>query len=179
MSTCPVLPWPHPKLLMPSGKVSVFDEHIRKLCQDLRDTAEAANAPMLSAPQIGALAQVIYFAPTLAGQPLVLVNPVVEDKSPITQHHKESCASLPGIIIDMQRAASIAIAAQNARGDAFAFRAEGVFAQAIQHELQHLEGKTLIEGAKRAKRWFYRDRMKKYGGADGGMLDYRTIRMGA
>jgi peptide deformylase len=176
MSVCPVLPWPHPLLLKPSGEVQNFDAHIERLCRDLHDTAVAAEAPMMSAVQIGAAARVIYISNQIAGQPLMLINPVVEQKSALLQHHQEACASLPGIVIDIWRSASITIAAKNIRGDAFAFNAEGTLAQAIQHELNHLDGKTMIECAKKAKRWFYRERMAKYGGASGGVLDYRQIR---
>lgn len=176
MSVCPVLPWPHPMLAMPSGKVEKFDAHIAKICRDLFDTAQAAGAPMMSAVQIGARAQIVYIGKELAGQQLILVNPVIEDKSLITQHHKESCASTPGIVIDMQRAASVTVAAKNERGDEFAFKADGMFAQAIQHEMNHLEGKTIIDCSKRSKRWFYRERLAKYGGAKGHVLDYRELR---
>jgi peptide deformylase len=179
MSVCPVLPWPHPLLAQPSGKVEKFDAHIEQICRDLYDTAQAAEAPMMSAVQIGARAQIVYISKQICGQPLMLINPVVESKSVITQHHKEACASTPGVIIDMQRAASIVVSAKNKRGDEFTVRADGLFAQALQHELNHLEGKTIIDCAKRAKRWFYKERMAKYGGAKGHVLDYRELRLDA
>lgn len=170
---CPVLPWPHPKLSEQSGIVTHFDVHIEKLCMDLCDTAHAAGAASMSAIQIGAAAKIIYITKLVAGQPLMLVNPVYEERGALLQHHKESCASLPGVTIDMQRSATIQIAAQNSRGDRFAFKCDGPLAQAIQHEMAHLEGKTIVDQARPGKRWFYRDLMRKYGGARGYMLDYR------
>ncbi len=80
--------------------------------------------------------------------------------------------STPTIDVDIQRWASVRVRAQSLNGDEFTVPAAGVLAQALQHELNHLDGKTIIECANRSKLWFYKEKMKPFGGARGMVIDY-------
>jgi peptide deformylase len=151
---------------------NAFGESLKEIARDLFDTVAAAAGVMASAPQIAERARLIYIAKQVAGEALFVANPVMIEHGALLQHHKESCMSCPGITIDIQRYASIVVVGRNTSGGEITVRADGALAQAIQHELNHLEGKTIIECAKRAKRWFYREKMRKYGGHKGNVLEY-------
>jgi len=169
----PVLPWPHPLLGQKVPECTTFGEPLKEVARDLFDTVAAAGGVMGSAPQIMAKARLIYIARQVAGEPLFIANPVMLEHGELLQHQQESCMSCPGITIDIQRYASVVVAGRNTNGDEITVRANGTLAQALQHELNHLDGKTIIECAKRAKLWWYREKMKKYGGHRGNLLDYR------
>ena len=181
MSVRPILPWPHKLLSERSAPIPDFGDHaqnlLKALCQDMFDTVAAADGRGLSAIQIGAKWRVIYIAKQIAGEPLYMVNPVIASHGEILQHMPEGCMSTPTIDVDIQRWASIRVRAQKINGDEFTIPAYGVLAQAIQHELNHLEGKTVIECANRSKRWFYRDKLKRFGGASGKLIDYGSAQL--
>lgn len=173
MAVRPVIPWPHPLLGQRVPECTVFGEPLKQVARDLFDTVEAAGGVMASAPQILARARLIYVSNQVAGEALFIANPVMVSHGEGLQHQKESCMSCPGITIDIQRYASVVVAGRNLDGDEMTVRADGDLAQAIQHELNHLDGKTIIECGKRTKLWFYREKMRKFRGDRGGLLDYR------
>lgn len=176
MAAKPILPYPHPLLRQRSQEIPAFDAHAKKLLEHLqlhlRKTLRACGGPALSAVQIGAPWRVILVTAKLAGNELLLVNPVLEAHGSLFQHHVESCASTPGINVDIQRWAMVDIVARDIRGDHFRVQADSVLAQVLQHELNHLDGKPIVECAKLGKRRFLTEKLEPLGGARGALLDY-------
>jgi peptide deformylase len=176
LSIRPVLPWPHKLLAEKSQDIPTFDDHaqrlLKELCQDMADTVEAAGGRGLSAIQIGARWRVVYVSKLVAGEPLFLVNPVMLSHGELQQHLVEGCMSVPTVEVDIWRWASVRVEACTVRGDVFQVPAGGLLAHALQHELNHLDGKTIVECSHRSKRWFYKEKLKPFGGARGMLLDY-------
>lgn len=176
----PVLAYPHPLLSTESWKVPDFGGDRAKamlasLAQDMHDTVQVAGGKSISGIQLGARWQAIYVCKELAGEPLVMFNPQLLGHGELLQHMREGCLSVPTIDIDVQRFASVRVWGQHVDGSAFEVDAVGVFAQALQHELAHLRGHTIIECCAPPKRSFLRKRLQRqFGGADGKMIDYAT-----
>jgi peptide deformylase len=176
MASRGILGFPHPLLSTPSRPIFDFDarakQHMKSLWTDLRDTAAKANAPALSAVQIGAQWAAIYVSRMIDGEELFLVNPVIIERSPLVQEMNETCASLPGIELKIKRSASLTVAYRKVNGDEGKLVATGNLAQCLGHELQHLYGKTLFDCAHPRKRYLIREHCEKISGPAGSVLNY-------
>jgi peptide deformylase len=173
----PVLPYPHALLKQTSNPIPVLDAHAERLLtalmRDMADTVEAAGGMGLSAVQIGAPWRVIYVAKPIAGEPLFIVNPVMVGHSELFQHYREGCMSCPEVEVDIQRWASVRVIGRRANGDDVTVQASGLLAQALQHEINHLDGRCIIDCAQSGKRRFLTDQVKrKFRGHQGKLLDY-------
>ncbi|MFW6293703.1 MAG: peptide deformylase [Spirochaetota bacterium] len=98
----------------------------------------------LAAPQAGIRRR--YFVLGLPrDRDRVFVNPEITDRSRRRVRSEESCLSLPGITVEVDRSAWVDVRAWDEHGDPFVLRARGLFARAIQHELDHLNGVLCID----------------------------------
>jgi peptide deformylase len=116
--------------------------------------------------------RVIYIAPKVCGTHLFLVNPMVVHHGAIFQHMMETCPSVPGVELDIQRWAMVTVAARKPDGDSIMIPFSGIEAQAVQHEMQHLRGECIIDSALSGKRLFLKEKVAKYGGKYGSVLRY-------
>jgi peptide deformylase len=82
----------------------------------------------------------------------VLVNPVLEWKSEETEVGEEGCLSLPGVHVEVERAASVRVRAQEETGSEREIEAEGLAARIIQHEMDHLDGVLILDHISREAR---------------------------
>lgn len=118
---------------------------IRKLAADMRDTMHNAQGIGLAAPQVGqgvALC-VLEFTDTEGSEsfPLVsLINPRVTWSSTTTNKLEEACLSIPGIAGVVVRPDRVRVKALNLEGEVVEIEAKGLFARALQHEIDHLNG---------------------------------------
>ncbi|MEV6726730.1 peptide deformylase [Streptomyces xanthochromogenes] len=87
-----------------------------------------------------------------AGDPLVLINPELAETSAETQTILEGCTSVPEQLFDIARPREIMVRALNRDGEPFEVEADGMLAQVIQHEIEHLQGKLLINHLSKLKR---------------------------
>ena len=129
---------------------------------DMFETMKVSRGIGLAAQQIGHALQLTVIdvrgvkdRPSklwLAGQeadvesfmPLVLLNPVVHPTGPRVAA-PEGCLSFPDIFGEVERTAEVEVAAQNERGESYSFKAGGLLARAIQHEVDHLNGILFID----------------------------------
>jgi peptide deformylase len=134
--------WPDPVLTQPAEAVTEFNEELQTLVADLFETMAAANGAGLAAPQIGVLKRVLVV--DVSSQepgtlPIVLINPVLTG-SDGTQDFQEGCLSVPGQYLTITRKASVAVSYKDATGADQQIVAEGLMADALQHEMDHLDG---------------------------------------
>jgi peptide deformylase len=125
-------------------KVSLIDASIQKLIDDMIDTMHQANGAGLAAPQIGVPLRVIVLQTPEDEEPLAVINPEIvnaEGEYEVT----EGCLSVPGLCGEIIRARKVTAKGLDREGRRIKIKAEGLMAQAIQHELDHLNGTLYID----------------------------------
>lgn len=152
MAVHPILSYPDPRLRNPAAFVTVFDESLRGLAADLRDTLHDAQALGITAPHLGVPLQVVVIQ--LAGDAVArtYVNPRIVSASADTARHEEGSVSMPGLTETLERPARIRVAYQDLRGEAHAEDAQGLLAVCHQHEIDQLAGRFWIDRLSRLKR---------------------------
>jgi len=135
----------HPMLRRKCPRIRQLDSGLQKLIDDLIETMREANGVGLAAPQVGVAARlfVVETPEDLdephAGELFVLYNPEIVKKSEL-YHPVEGCLSMPGWEADVPRYQYITIKGRNRNGREVRISAEGLLAQAFQHESDHLDG---------------------------------------
>ncbi len=170
MSVRTVVTYPHPTLLRLADEVpdERFGDTLAELANDMAETMYVSDGIGLAAPQldepIRMLVMDIDWPRKDESELFVLVNPVlVETRG--EQVYEEGCLSFPGIMIPIDRFAAVKVEARDPWGETFALEAEGLMAVCIQHEMDHLDGVTLVDRARgkhrqrllaemRTKPWF-------------------------
>ncbi len=125
--------------------VKRFDKGLKALLDNMVDTMQDANGVGLAAPQVGVNKRVAVV--DIGDGLLELVNPEITRTEGVQICEQEGCLSVPGFFGTVERAAQIDISAQDRTGKPFKVTADGFKAQAIQHELDHLDGILFIDRA--------------------------------
>ncbi len=126
--------------------ITVFDEKLGELLDDMRDTMYAADGVGLAAPQIGLLKRI--FVIDIGEGIIEFMNPEIIAQEG-EQFGEEGCLSVPGRYGHVRRPMRVTARAQNRHGDWFEITGEELMARAILHENDHLEGRLftdLVEG---------------------------------
>jgi peptide deformylase len=169
MALLPILEAPHPILSAKAREVGVdeFDAALATFVSDMAETMYAAPGVGLAAPQVGNSRRIL--VANLKGDVdedsrdefIVVINPVVIDRSERMIQWDESCLSVPEFDLDVERYFRIHLKWKDVAGD----DQEGVFEEfasvVLQHEMDHLDGVTLLDRSSRLKRSRYVSRRKK------------------
>jgi peptide deformylase len=154
MALLEILHHPDPRLRQKARPVDVFDAALQKLIDDMFETMYDAPGVGLAATQVG-VARRIAVMDTADDKskpaPLVLINPEVFDTSD-RQEMEEGCLSVPEISDKVMRYNKLRMKALDRHGKPYELEAEGLMAQAIQHEIDHLDGKLYIDYLSSLKR---------------------------
>lgn len=152
MPAQPILCYPHPVLKKVSHAVTVIDDDIRGLINDLLDTMRAGPGSVgVAAPQIGVTLRVcvVDVSASRHGKEnnhglLVMVNPeiVCREGGAIM---REGCMSVPDYTGDVERSTTVTVRFLNGEGTAREIKASGFEAVAIQHEMDHLDGVLFLD----------------------------------
>ncbi|MEH6940506.1 peptide deformylase [Bacillus sp. JJ722] len=119
--------------------VTVFDDKLAKLLDNMYDTMVNADGVGLAAPQVGVAKRIAIVEIDPEEGTLEMINPeIIESKG--SEVDVEGCLSFPGIYGEVERAYSITIQAQDRDGKVFILQTEDFHARAIQHEIDHLDG---------------------------------------
>ena len=127
-----------------SRVVEEVDGKIRELLDDMLETMHKYNGVGLAAPQVGILKRVIVIDLYDGNEPLKLVNPVILKRKG-KQEVEEGCLSFPNQYARMVRPEEIVVEALNENGEKIKVKAKGLLAQAICHEVDHLEGVLFVD----------------------------------
>lgn len=127
--------------------VTVFDEKLHTLLDDMAETMEQAQGAGLAAPQVGMLRRVCVVNVRDKHGVIELVNPEVISVEGV-QTGNEGCLSLPGEWHEVDRPAKVTVKAQDRNGEEFTITGEGLLARALCHETDHLDGVLFIDKAK-------------------------------
>lgn len=158
MVRLPILRYPDARLSKVSKPVTVFDDALKTLIADMKETMYAAPGVGLAAPQVNVHRQIIVIdtSPT-HDQPYVLINPKITFVSEEKVKREEGCLSLPGIYDDIERPAKVSVSAVDENGQPFELTATDLLAVCIQHEMDHLLGHVFVDYLSPMKR----NRIKK------------------
>jgi len=135
---------PDPVLRMPAKKVPLIDSSVLRLIDDMIDTMRAANGVGLAAPQVGVSLRVAVIE--VPGEDVItLINPEIIKKKG-ERIIEEGCLSVPGYQGEVKRAVTVKVKARNRDGREVRITAtDDVLAQALEHELDHLEGRLYTD----------------------------------
>jgi peptide deformylase len=136
-------------LRKPGVEVMEFDDSLRKLVADMWDTMYAERGVGLAASQIGSslrVAVIDVLQTANSNRRLVMVNPRIESFRG-EQTGDEGCLSMPGLRWQITRAAWVDVTYQDLRGLEHRMAARGLFARAVQHECDHLNGVLCNSGS--------------------------------
>ncbi|MBW8878589.1 MAG: peptide deformylase [Acidobacteria bacterium] len=156
--------YPDPVLRVNCRPVTEFDARLKKLAADMVETMHAAPGVGLAAPQVGVelrLAVVDVSVGEDPSQVRVLVNPEVVEHSGGLESEVEGCLSLPGISDKVERPLFVTVRAQDLEAHPFELRAEGYYARAISHEIDHLDGILFTDHLRGLRRERARRQLKK------------------
>ena len=155
MATREIVTLPDPVLRQKARKVPAVTEDIRSLIDDMVETMRAAPGVGLAAPQVGDSRRVIVVEyaepPEQEGEParppklFTLVNPEIVRHAPDQVKGVEGCLSIPGYVAYVTRRERVWVVAQDRHGKKIKVAGSGLLGRALQHELDHLEGKLYID----------------------------------
>jgi peptide deformylase len=132
--------------------VERFDRTLEREVERMGLLMHDALGVGLAATQLGVLHRVLVYS-AYSDDPLtVLVNPVLEWESEERESAEEGCLSLPGVHVEVERAARVRVRAQDQHGDPLEVEAEGLTARVIQHEIDHLDGVLILDRISRDAR---------------------------
>jgi peptide deformylase len=142
MSVRPIALLGDPRLRLKGLPVDSFGKYLHELLDDLAHTMRDAPGVGLAAPQLGeaVLACVIEVENTLHE----LVNPQIV-RATGDDRDLEGCLSIPGYVAYVTRREKVWVVAQNRHGKKIKVAGSGLLGRALQHELDHLEGKLYID----------------------------------
>jgi peptide deformylase len=159
----PIVKYGAPVLDKPAAPVTVFDEELKKLIDDMFESMYAAHGVGLAAPQIGIAKCIAVIDCSFKEDPaakMVIINPEIINKHG-RQTHSEGCLSLPDFRENVARAMKCTVRAQDVNGNWFESEGEELLARAMQHETDHLNGKLFISHISALKRDLIRRKIKK------------------
>jgi peptide deformylase len=132
--------------------VERFDRTLEREVERMGVLMHDALGVGLAATQLGVLHRVLVYRAYSEDPLTVLVNPVLEWESEERESAEEGCLSLPGVHVEVERAARVRVRAQDHQGDPLEIEAEGLTARVIQHEIDHLDGILILDRISREAR---------------------------
>jgi peptide deformylase len=157
MALLPILQHPDPRLRQKARPVEDFGPDLQRLIDDMFETMYAASGVGLAATQVGvALRVAVMDTSEDKTEQVVIVNPQILEAQD-QQAMEEGCLSVVDYRDTVDRYNRLRMRALDRKGQSFEIEAEGLTAQAIQHEIDHLDGKLYIDYLSALKR----ERLKK------------------
>lgn len=154
MTVLSILHHPHPRLRELAKPVVHFDAALQTLINDMFETMYAAPGVGLAATQVGIAQRVAVMDCSRdenQREPIVMINPeILEQSEP--EEVDEGCLSVPGVGDKVRRHRRLRLRALDRHGKSFELEAEGLLAQCVQHEIDHLDGKLYIDRLSSLKR---------------------------
>ncbi len=153
MAVLPIRVLPDPILRQKSKRVRSIDGSIKKLIGDMLETMYAAPGVGLAAPQVGIPLRVFVIG-LPEEEDIALINPKIVRKRG-ERLVNEGCLSLPGYVGEIKRAESVTAKGRDRNGKEIRIKADGLLAQALEHEIDHLNGMLYVD------RWEGIDKLRK------------------
>lgn len=143
MAVLPIRIVPDPILRQKAKRVRYIDGSINKLIADMRETMQSALGVGLAAPQVGIPLRVIVIS-IPEQEEIALINPEIVRKKG-ERLVDEGCLSVPGYIGEVKRAESVTVKGLDQNGKEIRIKADELLAQALEHEINHINGILYID----------------------------------
>ncbi len=159
-----IVKYPDPVLAKRGALITVFDDKLKVLVDEMFESMYIAQGIGLAAPQIGISQRLTVIDVSFKKNPddrIVLINPEIIEREG-EQYEEEGCLSLPDIREKVKRAAKVKVRAQDVKGEWFEMEGEELLSRAFQHEIDHLDGVLFIDRLSRLKKDLTVRKIKKF-----------------
>ena len=157
-----ILEFPDPKLRKTAEPVTVFDDKLEVLIEDMLETMYEAEGIGLAATQVDVHKRLLLIdVSENRDSPQVFINPEIEILENELSEYDEGCLSVPGFYETVSRPRMVKVIAQDSKGEKFEQVAENILATCIQHEIDHLDGKLFVDYLSILKRQRIRSKLEK------------------
>ena len=174
MAILKIYTFPDPVLKQKAHPVTSFDSKLKKLVDDMLETMYDAPGVGLAANQVGVLERVLVIDVdySIEGEdedgpriyknqkPRVFINPEIKKKSG-EMMYREGCLSVPGFYEEVKRCSNVTVKFQDVTGKTHELDASDLLGVAIQHEMDHLDGKLFIDRLSPLKKSLIKGKIKK------------------
>ena len=163
MALLKILIFPDPRLRTVAKTVEAIDDSIKKLAQDMLETMYQGSGIGLAATQVNIHKRVIVLdISDSKEEPLILINPEIKKIiDPNKKIFSEGCLSVPGFYEEIKRPRSVEISYLDIDGERKLLLANDLLAVVIQHEIDHLDGKLMVDFISNVKREMIRKKLLK------------------
>ncbi len=156
--------WPDPVLARKAERVTEVTPELRELIENMVETMYEGDGVGLAAPQVGESIRLICVdqtGPKVREDLRVLINPeIVECGGEVES--EEGCLSCPQFGAKIKRKERVKVTAMNPEGEDVCIETDGFLAIILQHEIDHLEGTTIVDRSSRLKQAMYRKKAAKW-----------------
>jgi peptide deformylase len=136
--------YPDAALKMAARPVEEFDEDLQRLADRMKQLMVDANGIGLAATQVGVL-QRLFVLHVDEEQIVALANPEIVERSEETTVDDEGCLSIQGVLLPVERPATITIAGRDEHGAEVRYELEEPYSRVAQHETDHLDGVLILD----------------------------------
>lgn len=162
MAILTILEFPDPRLRTIAKPVINVDGRVRSIITDMFDTMYDAPGIGLAATQVDIHERIITIDLSEdKNKPMVFINPEVTVLDGELESMQEGCLSVPGFYEEVTRIEHCLVKALDKDGNAFEMECTGLLAVCIQHEIDHLEGKLMVDYLSPLKRNRIKDKLEK------------------
>ena len=157
-----IITLPNPLLKQVCEPVEMGDKSIKKLAKQMSKLMYKTDGVGIAAPQVGILKRFVVIdcdwvaededGKPLKKNPLVMINPVIVETSEERVVNSEGCLSVPGVSGDVERYAWVKVECYNEDYEKVTYEGDGLFGRCMQHEIDHLDGKTFVDRMKPLER---------------------------
>ena len=156
MAVLPIIKLPDPVLRKVSTPVETVDDAVRKLLDDMLETMYDAPGVGLAAIQVGIDKRILVLDTSNKEEeersPICMVNPEIVSVGDAGRVYEEGCLSIPDIHVEIERPAEVVVHYIDREGNPQELVAHDLLATAVQHEIDHLDGKLIIDYLSSLKR---------------------------
>ena len=155
MAIIKILTEPNPILKKISDSVEKVGIEEQRLMDDMLETMYEAKGIGLAAIQIGIPKKIIVMDLSKEGEkkePMYFVNPVIKNKNQVLSKYEEGCLSVPNQFVEVNRPSTCEVEYLDYNGEKRNLKCDGLLATCIQHEMEHLQGITILKYLSNLKR---------------------------
>ena len=155
MSIKPIITVPNEILKKISDPIEKVEDNEKKLIKDLFETMYNSKGIGLAAVQVGILKRILVIDVSTKEEinnPLCFINPVIKKISDETSLYEEGCLSIPDTFIEIERPKVCEVEYVDINGKLKNMKCDGLLSTCLQHEINHLDGKLIIDHLTKLKR---------------------------